>query len=516
MLVHTASQSKITEHSPNLLPVVRELPADLETPVSVYLKLAGEGPSFLLESVTGGEQVARYSFIGIQPSQAYVLRLCCLEKHTLQGLQTPGKQELPLPAGCDPLSVLKSELSAYTPYPVPGLPRFSGGLVGYLSYDVLRYFEPTVPLQPHADLPEGIFLLADTLVAFDHAYGRLLLIANVHLNGDESADAARQAAEARLDAIQSRLAESASAQSAAYRLPVAKQRGQKPPSSAAGLRSNLSEAQFVQAVLQAKEHIAAGDIFHVVLSQRLERETDAAPFNIYRALRRLNPSPYMYFFDFNGLAGQPDFHLIGASPEMHVRLEGRKASLRPIAGTRPRGQTPAEDAALEQELLADPKERAEHVMLVDLARNDLGRVCNFGSVRVTQQMAVERYSHVMHIVSHVEGQLNPQYDAFDLLRATFPAGTVSGAPKIRAMQIIHDLEASPRGPYAGAVGYFSYDGSSDTCITIRTLAMRGRTVSVQAGAGIVADSNPQSEYQESLNKARALAVAIEMAEGQMK
>jgi anthranilate synthase component 1 len=253
----------------------------------------------------------------------------------------------------------------------------------------------------------------------------------------------------------------------------------------AELRSNMSREAYIQSVLQAQEHIAAGDIFQVVLSQRLERETEAAPFNIYRALRRLNPSPYMYFFDFNGLAGGPDFYLIGASPEMHVRLEGRTAAIRPIAGTRPRGQTPAEDAALEQELLADPKERAEHVMLVDLARNDLGRVCDFGSVHVTEQMGVERYSHVMHIVSHIEGQLRPEFDAFDLLRATFPAGTVSGAPKIRAMQIIQDLEASPRGPYAGAVGYFSYDGSSDTCITIRTLTMHGKTISVQAGAGIV-------------------------------
>ncbi len=256
MLVHTASQSTITEQSPNLLPVVRELPADLETPVSVYLKLAGEGPSFLLESVTGGEQVARYSFIGIQPSQAYVLRPCCLEKYSFQGLQAPRKQELALPAGCDPLSVLKSELAAYTPHPVPGLPRFSGGLVGYLSYDVLRYFEPTVPLQPHADLPEGIFLLADTLVAFDHAYGRLLLIANVHLNGDQSADAARQAAEIRLDAIQGRLSENANIQSAAYQLPAAKVRESKSSSGEAALRSNLTEDQFVQAVLQAKEALS--------------------------------------------------------------------------------------------------------------------------------------------------------------------------------------------------------------------------------------------------------------------
>ncbi len=480
---------------PTLHTVLRELPADLETPVSVYLKLAGQGPSFLLESVSGGEQVARYSFIGINPSQAFVLSGGELRRHSAAGSQV---------IDCaDPLEALRAELGVFRPLPVPGLPRFAGGLVGYFSYDIVRRFEPSLPLQAHPSLPEAIFLLADTLVAFDHAFGRLLLVTNVHLpDGSPQALAAAQAeAEARLDAIQQRLAAAP-----AVPAPVA-----APPAAGSELHSNLTRQQYTQAVLQAKEHIAAGDIFQVVLSQRLERQTGAAPFSIYRALRRLNPSPYMYFFDFAGLAGEP-LHLIGASPEMHVRLEGRQASLRPIAGTRRRGQTPAEDAQLERELLADPKERAEHVMLVDLARNDLGRVCAYGSVRVAEQMNVERYSHVMHIVSHVEGRLRPELDAFDLLRATFPAGTVSGAPKIRAMQIIHELEGQPRGPYAGAVGYFSYDGSSDTCITIRTLVMRGSTVSVQAGAGIVADSDPEGEYQETLNKARALAVAIERAE----
>jgi anthranilate synthase component 1 len=277
----------------------------------------------------------------------------------------------------------------------------------------------------------------------------------------------------------------------------------------------VTRDQFTDAVRKAKEHIAAGDIFQVVLSQRLSRQTTASPFGIYRSLRRLNPSPYMAFLDFEGLAGVGDddpLRIIAASPEVHVRLEGRTASMRPIAGTRPRGATPEADAAMECDLLADPKERAEHVMLVDLARNDLGRVCDYGSVHVPEQMVVERYSHVMHIVSHVEGVLRDDYDAFDLMRATFPAGTVSGAPKVRAMQIIDDLENDVRGPYAGAVGYFSYDRSLDTCITIRTLTMRGQEVSVQAGAGIVADSDPDREYEETLNKARALAVAVEMAE----
>jgi len=508
-----AEQTKpIQSHTPNLLPVVRELSADLETPVSVYLKVARQGPSFLLESVSGGEQVSRYSFIGIRPSQAYVLRGGNFERHPLH---TPGLAPVILSHNNDPLGALRTELAPFHPSSelkdsgsMHGLPRFAGGLVGYMSYDIVRYFEPSVALHPHAELPEAIFLLADTLVAFDHAFGRLLLITNVPLT--DGTESARAVGNARLDEIQ-RLIES----------PIPGRfldLGSSQPAAGAfveeisELNANFSREEFHQVVLKAKEHIAAGDIFQVVLSQRLERQTSAHPFNIYRALRRLNPSPYMFFFDFDGLAGDPDLYLIGASPEMHVRLEGRTAAIRPIAGTRPRGKTPAEDALLERELLADPKELAEHVMLVDLARNDLGRVCSVGSVRVPEQRFIERYSHVMHIVSQVEGQLRPELDAFDLMRATFPAGTVSGAPKIRAMQIINNLEPEPRGPYAGAVGYFSYDGSSDTCITLRTLTMRGDRVSVQAGAGIVADSLPQNEYQETLNKARALLVAVERAE----
>jgi anthranilate synthase component 1 len=480
--------------APNLLPVVRELPADLETPVSIYLKLAGHSPSFLLESITGGEQVARYSFIGVNPSEAYVLQGGQLVHHG-----PDGAAQMAMPAGSDPLDILRAEMARHSPLPRPGLPRFAGGLVGYLGYDVARYFEPSLRLSVRDDLPEAIFLMADTVVAFDHAYGRLLLIANVPLGDDEGA--ARSEGEARLDALQARLS------------------GPLPASSPAPaglrsttLRSNMKREEYAAAVLQAKEHIAAGDIFQVVLSQRFAKETSATPFGIYRALRRLNPSPYMFFFDFDGLAGPEPTYLIGASPEMHVRLQGRRAIIRPIAGTRPRGKDEAGDAELERELLADPKERAEHVMLVDLARNDLGRVCRYGTVHVAELMAVERYSHVMHIGSQVEGTLRTGDDAFDLMRATFPAGTVSGAPKIRAMQIIGELEAGPRGPYAGAVGYFSYDGSSDTCITIRTLVMQGHTVSVQAGAGIVADSDPEREYQESVNKAMALAVAVERAE----
>jgi anthranilate synthase component 1 len=485
---------------PNLYPVVREVPADLDTPVSVYLKLAGGGPSFLLESVTGGEQVARYSFIGSGLHTAYIFH------GRRMAVQTPdGFQQYSLEKNEDPLNMLREELSRYVQAEVPGLPRFSGGLVGYLGYEAAAFFEPSIRTgrasnEPKDGLPDAIFLLADTLVAFDHAFGRLLLIANTRIEKDGTPDFAR--ANARLDELQSRL-EGA--------LPVEPDLVGR--TASAELRSNTSQTAYQTIVRKAKEYIAAGDIFQVVLSQRLYRETQAVPFQIYRQLRRLNPSPYMFYFDFADLAGDEPLRLIGASPEMHVRLEQGVAAIRPIAGTRPRGQTPDEDLRLERELLADPKECAEHVMLVDLARNDLGRVCDYGTVHVPELMQVERYSHVMHIVSHVEGQLSAKYDAFDLMRATFPAGTVSGAPKVRAMQIIGELESDRRGPYAGAVGYFSFDGTMDTCILIRTLVMEGRMISVQAGAGIVADSDPEREYQETMNKARALAVAIARAEG---
>ena len=487
-------------HPIKILTVVREIPADLETPVSVYLKLAGNEPSFLLESVTGGEQIARYSFIGVGPSHIYLLRNGQLEIRSPNGVTSQD-----IVSGGNPLDILRSEAQLFQAKSIPGLPRFSGGLVGYIGYECAAFFESKAIPEGNARWdeigmpPDAIFLMADNVIAFDHAYGKLVLIANAPVDGDERD--ARQEGERRLDELQQRLEQPLPSQTAASRNP-----------RETTLKSNTSKEAFMQAVQQAKEYIAAGDIFQVVLSQRFSRETDAAPFNIYRALRRLNPSPYMFFFDFGTLAGPEPLRLIGASPEMHVRKEGRQAYIRPIAGTRPRGKTPQEDKALEEDLLADPKECAEHVMLVDLARNDLGRVCEFGSVKVTKLMDIERYSHVMHIVSFVEGITRPEFDSFDLLQATFPAGTVSGAPKIRAMQIISELEKQPRGPYAGAVGYFSLDGSMDTCITIRTLVMQGNTISVQAGAGIVADSQPELEYQETLNKARALAVAVEMAE----
>ena len=495
----------------NLIPVTREFAADLETPVSVYLKLMDEpGASFLLESVEGGEQVGRYSFVGVNPRATISLRGKTVERSgggdgeigrlgdstNLPISQSPSYE---LADGEDILTVLKAELGRYQLAAAPGLPRFAGGAVGYLGYDVVRFFERLPDTAaPGPDMPDAIFLLADTLVVFDHARHRLILLANAVVEDD--VEAAYVDALRRIDRLAEKLLRPLPA--------VPARRWGATNGNGHGLESNVSRDEYEARVSQAKEYIAAGDIFQVVLSQRFSRRTSAHPFAVYRALRMLNPSPYMFYFNFAPL----DLQVIGASPEMHVRLEDGIASVRPIAGTRRRGTGPTEDAALAAELLADPKERAEHVMLVDLGRNDVGRVSEYGSVSVRDLMTVERYSHVMHIVSHVEGRIRPGLDAYDLMRATFPAGTVSGAPKVRAMEIIEELEGRRRGPYAGAVGYFSYDGSMDTCIAIRTMVMQGDQVGVQAGGGIVADSDPAAEYQESVNKASALLVAVARAE----
>jgi anthranilate synthase component 1 len=485
--------------------LIREINADLETPVSLYLKLRGDGASFLLESVEGGERIARYSFIGVQPQAQYILRAGQVE------IKENGETHS-LELDGDPTRFLQEEMSRFSTERLPNAPRFTGGLVGYLGYEAVRYFEPTlksvmtypststsrtaplttVPvLSGSANVPDGIYLLADTVVAFDHARRSIFLIANV-LDGDV------EAANQKLDQIAERIQQA---------LPAASKTNITPSE----IRSNMTQETFETMVSDAKEHIAAGNIFQVVLSQRFTRETRVEPFDVYRAVRRLNPSPYMFFFDFGHVDGEPLF-IVGSSPEMFVRLEGRTASLRPIAGTRPRGVDANADASLAKDLLADPKERAEHVMLVDLGRNDLGRVCEYGTVKVSDFFTIERYSHVMHIVSHVEGTLRRGLTAFDLVRAAFPAGTVSGAPKVRAMEIISELEPDARGAYAGMIGYFGFDGAMDTCLAIRTMVGRGRTVSVQAGAGIVADSDPATEFQETVNKASAMLRAIDMAE----
>ncbi len=486
--------TSITHARQVLNPVVRELPADIETPVSVYLKLRGLGPSFLLESVEGGEHLARYSIIGSHPRgtiKAWRDRVIIEEEGRWA--------ELPL-AGRGVLDVLREYLPTYAGAPIPDLPRFTGGAVGYMSYDLVRSFERLPSVKPDTlGLPEAFFLLCDRLVVYDHVKQRLLVIA--HAAGEDAGSQGH--AEAAVEELVARL-----------RRPLPN--GASYPSLSAEANNGSFETAFPreafeEAVERAKAYIRAGDIFQVVLSRRIHRLTTAQPFDIYRALRRINPSPYMFYLEL------PDgLRLIGSSPEVLVRVDQGIVETRPLAGTRPRGAAPAEDLALEQELLTDVKERAEHVMLVDLARNDLGRVCRYGTVTTPTMMEVERYSHVMHIVSHVQGRLDPACDAYDVLQACFPAGTVSGAPKVRAMEIIEELEPEQRGPYAGAVGYFGYSGNMDTCITIRTFVMKGQRVYLQAGAGIVADSDPAREFEETENKLRALARALHAAErGQM-
>jgi len=458
----------------NVVPVWSDLLADLETPVSAYAKLRGRGPSFLLESVEGGEHVSRYSFLGCNPRQIISAR--------------PGEG--------DPLLLLEREMARYRPVAVPGLPPFTGGAVGYLGYEFIHSVERTVPLAADDDLgvPMMWFMLCDSLVVFDRARQTLRLVVNAHVADD--AGAAYDAAVAELERLRTAL--SRPAPLAPAPLPAAG-RVEVPP-------GNFTRERFERLVDDTKEFIRAGDIFQIVLSQRFVRPFRQSPLDLYRALRTVNPSPYMFILETGSFA------LVGASPEVHVRLTGRTAEIRPIAGTRPRGQSAEEDAALERELLADEKEKAEHLMLVDLARNDLGRVCDYGTVQVPEFMTTERYSHVMHIVSQVEGRLAPKRTAFDLMRATFPAGTVSGAPKIRAMQLIAQMEGSQRGTYAGALGYFSYDGNLDSCITLRTAMLKDGKVYIQAGAGLVADSVPANEYQETINKASALFKAINLAE----
>ncbi|MCU0465418.1 MAG: anthranilate synthase component I [Anaerolineae bacterium] len=473
----------------DLVPVYRRLLADLETPMSVFLKLREAGkPAFLLESVEGGEQVGRYSFLGVEPRGLLTVNKGVLTR-TLDGVT----DSRPLAPGEDPLHAVKAEFDKVTPVAIDGLPRLIGGAVGYLSYDVVRYFErlPDTAAD-ELDVPEASFLIPDVVVIFDHAKHQLTVLTNAHNIGNP--EAAYQAAIRRIDAVCAALGR------AIPPIPTAEgEVGQQPV-------SNVTQDEFEARVRAAKEYIAAGDAFQIVLSQRLTQPTSASPIQIYRALRATNPSPYMFYLEF------PGFTLMGASPEMLVRYEDGIASTRPIAGTRPRGKTDAEDKALGEELLADPKEIAEHVMLVDLGRNDIGRVSDYGTVKVTDMMRIERYSHVMHIVSDVQGRVRPGMNAFDLMRACFPAGTLSGAPKVRAMEIIEELEGLRRSFYGGAVGYFSYDGSMDMCITIRALLMKDGVVTLQAGAGIVADSDPTSEYHECFNKARAVSVAIQYAE----
>jgi anthranilate synthase component I len=474
----------------NLIPVYREIMADLETPVTAFLKIREDPYSYLLESVEGGEKWARYSFLGNRPS----LMIRAKGKR-VEIIQEKGTQVIT--AQGDPLEVLKEVMGRYTPVSVQGLPRFFGGAVGYISYDTARFFER---IQDHGkaglDVPDLFFLITDTLLIFDNLTQKIKVVSNAYLDGSDP-DKAYTGAIRKIESMISRLKKS-------IRKPVTQKK--RPLRAVSRITSNLNKADYEKMVLRAKEYIYAGDIIQVVLSQRIETSIRSDPFDVYRALRVINPSPYMYYLQLGKI------RLVGSSPEVMVRRENSQAELRPIAGTRSRGSHEVEDQALETELVHDEKEKAEHIMLVDLGRNDLGRVSKVGGVRVEQLMKVERYSHVMHLVSQVTGTLQEGHDSFDVMRACFPAGTVSGAPKIRAMEIIEELEPHKRGPYAGAVGYFSFSGNMDTCINIRTILIKGQHAYIQAGAGIVADSDPHLEYHETVSKAKAMLAAIELAE----
>ena len=481
--------------SGNTIPVFRSILADMETPVSAFYKLMPNNYAFLLESVEGGENVARYSFLGSQPS---VLFQSKGHQVTIEYLTTGEtvSQEYE-----DPLEALEELMQNYKPVDVEGLPQFHGGAVGYMSYDMVRFVEE-LPDSTEDDLqlPDCFFMIAETILIFDHVNHQIRVVANAHIDGDVGS--AYADAVAKIDALVEKLTAVPET-----RLDANKDDQPQPQEEALSKpHSNFTKTAYQDMVRRAKEYIAAGDIIQAVCSQRLSCPVSVDPFEVYRALRVVNPSPYMYYLNFDS------FYIVGASPEMMVRVEDGIAQTVPIAGTRPRGTTAEEDKALAHELLTDPKERAEHVMLVDLGRNDLGRVCEYHTVEVTDLMIVERFSHVMHIVSRVVGHLREHMTAFDVLRSCLPAGTLSGAPKVRAMEIIDELEPTRRGTYGGAVGYFSFSGSADTAITIRTALIKDGIAYVQAGGGIVADSVPENEYYETLNKAWAMFTAIELAE----
>lgn len=487
----------------NLIPVTCRIFGDYETPLSAYHKIRGQDESFLFESVEGGEHLGRYSFVGCSPRGVmrqfdrnieYLEGGRVIERYRIDpNLQSPSEESVG-----DGLEALQRIMSEYRPVKLPGLPRFTGGAVGFIGYELIHDIEPVVPRPEHDELetPTLYFILTDELLIFDRVTQAITLLVNAYLDEFHSAEEAYDHAIEEIGRLRALLEQPA--QDTVTTLP------REVPDI--HFESNVPEKRFLANVEKAKSYITSGHIIQVVGSQRFSAPFHATPLDLYRAARSINPSPYMFLLEMEG------FSLVGASPEIHVRCEDQRVEIRPIAGTRPRGNTPEDDRAHEEALLADPKERAEHVMLVDLARNDIGRVCEIGRVEVKELMAIERYSHVMHIVSQVEGRLRHDKDAYDLMRATFPAGTVSGAPKVRAMQIIAELEQSRRGPYAGCVGYFSFDGNVDCCITIRTALVKDGKVFVQAGGGWVYDSVPQNERQESINKARAMFKAVALAE----
>jgi anthranilate synthase component 1 len=496
----------------NLVPVTRRLLADVETPLSAYRKIRGPAESFLFESVEGGEHLGRYSFVGCSPraiirqmgDRVEVLENSKVKESFLVGAPKtsfePGSEPKAGPASVqDGLAVVEQVMKKFRPVPLPNLPRFTGGAVGFIGYEFIHDVEPVVPRPPKDELqtPVMYFLVADQLLIFDRVAQTLTVLVNAVLEDAASPEEAYENAVSEIERLVSLL------EQPSEHVPISI----PDEVPAIPFESNVQKDKFLANVCKAKEYITAGDIIQVVGSQRFSTPVKASAVDIYRAARSINPSPYMFLLELDG------FSLVGASPEIHVRCEEGRVEIRPIAGTRRRGSTPQEDQALQTELLADPKERAEHVMLVDLARNDLGRVCDFGSVHVKDLMIIERYSHVMHIVSQVEGRLSQGRTPYDLMRATFPAGTLSGAPKIRAMQIISELEQTARGPYGGCVGYFSFNGNLDCCITIRTALLKGGKAYVQAGGGWVNDSTPEGEHQETVNKAQAMLKAVALAEG---
>ena len=474
----------------NLIPVYREFVADMETPVSAFKKIDNSQFGFLLESVEGGEKIGRYSFIGSNPDIIFRSRgreICLVRK---------GKEERYTVEG-NPLDELEKLMKQYQLVEVEGLPRFLGGAVGYISYDAIQYIEDVPQLNPDdLDMPELYFMITDTILIFDHINHTIKVVSNAHVDIDPQS-AYTQATE-KIDRLVDLLARPLKLR--------AVERAGKITDDQIEVRSNFEKEEYKDAVEKCKEYIRAGDIFQVVLSQRFEVDCESEPLNVYRSLRSVNPSPYMYYLKFG------DKYIVGSSPEILVRCEDGMVEVRPIAGTRPRGADETEDKRLADELLADPKECAEHIMLVDLGRNDVGRVCDFGSVHAPELMVIEKYSHVMHIVSDVVGRLNDGLTPYDAFKASFPAGTVSGAPKIRAMEIIEELEKTRRGPYAGSVGYFSFSGNLDSAITIRTIVIADGKCYVQAGAGIVADSVPETEYEETRSKARGMLRAIKLSE----
>lgn len=475
----------------NAIPVYLDLTADCETPLGAYSKIRHEAPAFLFESIVGGERISRFSFLGSNPRKVFRV----YESETIISHKDGCTETVPTPA--DPLELIESEMAAYQPVEMPDMPHFSGGAVGFVGHEFIHSIEPTVPKPSDNPLQVPIlyYMITDSVLIFDHVRQILRICVHAHTGEDDSGEAYDKAVAEieRIDCLLER-------QRPFGHRPI------REPSEVSVPEGNFTQERFEAAVGKVKDYVRSGDVIQTVLSQRFVKDFQLTPVDLYRALRTVNPSPYMFLME------DADFAVVGASPEVHVRLTGDHVEIRPIAGTRHRGKTEAEDLALEQDLLADEKEKAEHLMLVDLARNDIGRVCQYGTIEVPDYMTIERYSHVMHIVSQVVGTIRPDATAYDLMRATFPAGTLSGAPKVRALQIIAELEQSQRGVYGGAIGYFGYNGNHDSAIGIRTAVIKDGKIYIQSGAGIVADSVPESEFMETVNKAKGMLKAVALAE----